>query len=75
MLGVEFVPTTSPVSRSFTGHVNEKNFVGLATDGDYVTCGSENNGLYVYYKVTPEYLHLHNVPRAVCRRWNMCFLT
>ena len=38
--------------RSFTGHVNEKNFVGLATDGDYVTCGSENNGLYVYYKVT-----------------------
>jgi len=35
--------------RSFTGHVNEKNFVGLATDGDYVTCGSENNGLYVYY--------------------------
>ena len=32
------------------GHVNEKNFVGLATDGDYITCGSENNGLYVYYK-------------------------
>ena len=31
--------------------MNEKNFVGLATDGDYVTCGSENNGLYVYYKV------------------------
>lgn len=37
--------------RSFTGHVNEKNFVGLATDGtDYVACGSENNALYVYYK-------------------------
>ena len=32
------------------GHVNEKNFVGLATDGDYVTCGSENNALFVYYK-------------------------
>ena len=32
------------------GHVNEKNFVGLATDGDYITCGSENNGLYIYYK-------------------------
>ena len=31
--------------------MNEKNFVGLATDGDYITCGSENNGLYVYYKV------------------------
>jgi len=36
--------------RSFVGHVNEKSFVGLATNGDYVTCGSENNGLYVYYK-------------------------
>lgn len=36
--------------RSFTGHSNEKNFVGLATDGDYITCGSENNSLYMYYK-------------------------
>ena len=36
--------------RSFVGHINEKNFVGLATDGDYVACGSENNSLYVYYK-------------------------
>ena len=36
--------------RSFHGHVNEKNFVGLATDGDFLTCGSENNSLYVYYK-------------------------
>lgn len=36
--------------RTFVGHVNEKNFVGLATDGDYVACGSENNSLYVYYK-------------------------
>ena len=36
--------------RTFRGHSNEKNFVGLATDGDYVACGSENNSLYVYYK-------------------------
>lgn len=36
--------------RSFVGHVNEKNFVGLTTDGDYIACGSENNSLYVYYK-------------------------
>lgn len=36
--------------RSFVGHLNEKNFVGLATDGDYITCGSENNGLFVFYK-------------------------
>lgn len=36
--------------RSFVGHVNEKNFVGLATDGDYIACGSEDNSLYIYYK-------------------------
>jgi E3 ubiquitin-protein ligase RFWD2 len=36
--------------RTFKGHSNEKNFVGLATDGDYVACGSENNSLFVYYK-------------------------
>ncbi|XP_026472694.1 E3 ubiquitin-protein ligase COP1-like isoform X1 [Ctenocephalides felis] len=36
--------------RTFVGHINEKNFVGLATDGDYVACGSENNSLYVYFK-------------------------
>ncbi|XP_014240947.1 E3 ubiquitin-protein ligase RFWD2-like isoform X1 [Cimex lectularius] len=36
--------------RSFVGHINEKNFVGLATNGDYIGCGSENNSLYVYYK-------------------------
>lgn len=36
--------------RSLQGHINEKNFVGLATDGEYVACGSENNSLYVYYK-------------------------
>ncbi|KAM4727922.1 E3 ubiquitin-protein ligase COP1 isoform 2-T3 [Anableps anableps] len=36
--------------RSFKGHINEKNFVGLASNGDYVACGSENNSLYLYYK-------------------------
>ena len=40
-----------PDFASMTGHSNEKNFVGLATDGDYITCGSENNSLYMYYKV------------------------
>ncbi|XP_074654069.1 E3 ubiquitin-protein ligase COP1-like isoform X2 [Tubulanus polymorphus] len=36
--------------RTFKGHVNEKNFVGLASDGDYIACGSENNSLCIYYK-------------------------
>ena len=46
------------------GHVNEKNFVGLATDGDYITCGSENNGLYVYYKGRIK-LNISNLPFSV----------
>lgn len=37
--------------RSYTGHTNEKNFVGLTANDDYIACGSENNSLYVYYKV------------------------
>ncbi|XP_066915253.1 E3 ubiquitin-protein ligase COP1-like [Clytia hemisphaerica] len=36
--------------KSYKGHSNEKNFVGLATNGDYIACGSENNSLYCYYK-------------------------
>ncbi|XP_006815329.1 E3 ubiquitin-protein ligase COP1-like [Saccoglossus kowalevskii] len=36
--------------RTFRGHINEKNFVGLAANEDYIACGSENNALYVYYK-------------------------
>ncbi|KAL4689559.1 hypothetical protein H8959_012350, partial [Pygathrix nigripes] len=35
---------------SFKGHINEKNFVDLASNGDYKACGSENNSLYLYYK-------------------------
>lgn len=29
--------------RRFCGHVNEKNFVGLATSGNFIACGSETN--------------------------------
>jgi E3 ubiquitin-protein ligase RFWD2 len=36
--------------RSYTGHTNEKNFVGLSTCQDYIACGSENNAVFVYYK-------------------------
>jgi E3 ubiquitin-protein ligase RFWD2 len=36
--------------RTFTGHTNEKNFVGLSTSSDYIACGSENNAVYTYYK-------------------------
>ena len=30
-------------SRVFRGHVNEKNFVGLAADSEFIACGSETN--------------------------------
>jgi len=36
--------------RVMKGHHNEKNFVGLATDGRHIVCGSENNHVYLYYK-------------------------
>ncbi|CAH1785705.1 unnamed protein product [Owenia fusiformis] len=42
--------------RTFKGHTNEKNFVGLASDGDYLACGSENNSLYIYYKGLSKHL-------------------
>lgn len=29
--------------RTYTGHVNTKNFVGLAADGDFIASGSETS--------------------------------
>ena len=29
--------------RTYDGHINEKNFVGLSVDGDFIACGSETN--------------------------------
>ncbi|KAL9560220.1 hypothetical protein MBANPS3_000072 [Mucor bainieri] len=36
--------------RSYEGHQNEKNFVGLSTDGDWISCGSECNTVFTYHK-------------------------
>lgn len=30
-------------ARTFSGHTNEKNFVGLSVDQDFIACGSETN--------------------------------
>ncbi|XP_073302031.1 protein SPA1-RELATED 2-like isoform X1 [Primulina huaijiensis] len=32
------------------GHTNEKNFVGLSAHDGYITCGSETNEVFAYYK-------------------------
>jgi protein suppressor of PHYA-105 1 len=38
----------------FTGHRNERNFVGLsATDDGYIATGSEDNSIHTYYKTLP----------------------
>eukprot|EP00127_Corallochytrium_limacisporum_P003371 Clim_evm60s148 gene=Clim_evmTU60s148 len=36
--------------RCFEGHLNEKNFVGLTCNDDYIACGSENNSIFCYHK-------------------------
>lgn len=36
--------------RTFSGHANEKNFVGLSVNEEYIACGSENNAVCTYHK-------------------------
>lgn len=38
--------------RTFKGHINEKNFVGLTVNDEYIACGSETNDVFVYHKVS-----------------------
>lgn len=45
--------STNACSLTLSGHTNEKNFVGLSVHDGYITCGSENNGVYSYYKSFP----------------------
>ncbi|GAQ77645.1 Hypothetical protein KFL_000020060 [Klebsormidium nitens] len=45
--------------RTLRGHTNEKNFVGLSVNKDYVTCGSETNEIYVYYKAMSKAAAVH----------------
>lgn len=40
-----------PQIRTFRGHTNEKNFVGLTVNSEYIACGSETNEVFVYHKV------------------------
>lgn len=35
---------------TFRGHTNEKNFVGLTVNNEYIACGSETNEVFVYHK-------------------------
>lgn len=37
--------------RTYRGHTNEKNFVGLSVNSEYLACGSETNEVFAYHKV------------------------
>ncbi|KAB8100663.1 hypothetical protein EE612_031242, partial [Oryza sativa] len=45
--------STDACSMTLSGHTNEKNFVGLSVHDGYITCGSENNEVFSYYKTFP----------------------
>ncbi|PQM42535.1 protein SPA1-RELATED 2 [Prunus yedoensis var. nudiflora] len=46
-------PSTNACSLTLGGHTNEKNFVGLSVSDGYITCGSETNEVYAYYRSLP----------------------
>lgn len=45
--------------RTFRGHTNEKNFVGLTVNSEYIACGSETNEVYVYHKEISKHVTSH----------------
>ncbi|CAI7763682.1 unnamed protein product [Closterium sp. NIES-54] len=50
----------APCVLTLSGHVNEKNFVGLSvSESGYIACGSENNSAYVYHRSVPAPITCH----------------
>ncbi|KAF5204984.1 Spa1-related [Thalictrum thalictroides] len=45
--------STGACSLTFSGHTNEKNFVGLSVSGGYIACGSETNEVFAYHRSLP----------------------
>lgn len=41
------------------GHTNERNFVGLTVNSDYIACGSETNEVFVYHKAISKPMACH----------------
>ncbi|OQV15230.1 E3 ubiquitin-protein ligase RFWD2 [Hypsibius exemplaris] len=56
--------------KTFTGHHNEKNFVGLDCSGNYIATGSENNSLCIYHRAMPKpaVLYKFEAPRESLAR-------
>lgn len=49
---------------TYTGHTNEKNFVGLSVVDGYIACGSETNSVFAYYKSLPMPMGSHRFGSA-----------
>lgn len=45
---------TMRLERTYQGHSNDRHFVGLSVNADYIACGSEENAVFGYYKGIPE---------------------
>ncbi|XP_062160498.1 E3 ubiquitin-protein ligase COP1-like [Alnus glutinosa] len=45
--------------RTYRGHVNEKNFVGLSVNSEYIACGTETNEVFVYHKAISKPMAWH----------------
>ncbi|GAB2298935.1 coatomer subunit alpha [Dionaea muscipula] len=52
------VKDNSPL-RTYRGHSNVKNFVGLTVNRDYIACGSETNEVFVYHKAISRPAAMH----------------
>jgi E3 ubiquitin-protein ligase RFWD2 len=56
---------TKDCLRTFKGHQNEKNFVGLSVNDDWISCGSETNTVYTYHKNASAPVVQYKFPAAV----------
>ncbi|KAL2645016.1 hypothetical protein R1flu_012603 [Riccia fluitans] len=54
----------SSCALTYTGHMNEKNFVGLSVANGYIACGSENNAVFAYHKSLPMPMASHKFGSA-----------
>uniref|UniRef100_A0A7N0TQJ0 Uncharacterized protein n=1 Tax=Kalanchoe fedtschenkoi TaxID=63787 RepID=A0A7N0TQJ0_KALFE len=44
---------------TFSGHTNDKNFVGLSVEDGFIACGSETNEVFTYYRSLPMPITTH----------------
>lgn len=53
-------------TRTFSGHTNEKNFVGLAVDSEFIACGSETNEVRHISACLMESVHSYLLTTCPC---------